>query len=185
MKRNRTQTQDYRKHARIHVYTGDGEGKTTTALGLALRAVGHKHRVVVVQFLKGRKYVGEYKIRDMLKPYYEIHQFGKERFIDLKNPRKEDKKMAQRAFEFAKKLVKEKKPDLLILDEINLAMHAKLIMVDEVAEWLDSLPKEITVVLTGRNAPKRILEKADLVTVMKNVKHPYEKGMPAEEGVEY
>ncbi len=177
--------QDYRKHARIHVYTGDGEGKTTTALGLALRAVGHKHRVVVVQFLKGRKYVGEYKIRNMLKPYYEIHQFGRAEFVDIDNPSKEDKRRARRAFEFARKVVEEKKPDLLVLDEINLAMHAKLIDVDEVVEWLNTLPKDITVVLTGRNAPRKIVRMADLVTVMKKVKHPYDEGMPAEEGVEY
>ena len=177
--------QDYRKHARIHVYTGDGEGKTTTALGLALRAVGHKHKVVVIQFLKGRRYVGEYKIRSVLKPYYEIHQFGKEHFIDIKRPTDEDRKMARKAFEFTKKIVKEKKPDLLVLDEINLAMYAKLIDVDEVMEWLNTLPKEITVVLTGRKAPKRIQQIADLVTVMKKLKHPYDEGMPAEEGVEY
>ena len=177
--------QDYRKHARIHVYTGDGEGKTTTALGLALRAVGHKHKVVVVQFLKGRKYVGEYKIREVLKPYYEIHQFGRAEFVDINNPDEEDRKRARKAFDFAKKVVEEKKPDLLVLDEINLAMHARLIDVDEVAEWLTTLPKEITVVLTGRNAPRKIMEVADLVTVMKKVKHPYDEGMPAEKGVEY
>ncbi len=176
---------DYRKHARIHVYTGEGEGKTTTALGLALRAVGHKHKVVVVQFLKGRRYVGEYKIKSLLKPYYEIHQFGKEHFIDIKKPTEEDRKMARKAFEFAKKAVEEKRPDLLVLDEINLAMHAKLIDVDEVVNWLGSLPREITVVLTGRKAPKKIIAIADLVTMMKKVKHPYDEGMPAEEGVEY
>ncbi len=176
---------DYRKHARIHVYTGDGEGKTTTALGLALRAIGHKHRVVVVQFLKGRKYVGEYKIKDMLKPYYEIHQFGRRAFIDINKPTKEDRRRAERAFSFARRIVNEKKPDLLVLDEINLAMHADLISSDEVLDWLRNVPKEITVVLTGRNAPKKIIDVADLVTIMRNVKHPYQKGMPAEEGVEY
>jgi cob(I)alamin adenosyltransferase len=176
---------DYTKHARIHVYTGDGEGKTTTALGLALRAVGHKHKVVVVQFLKGRKYVGEYKIKSLLKPYYEIYQFGREHFIDIKKPTDDDKRMARKAFEFAKKVVEEKKPDLLVLDEINLAMHAELIDVDEVIKWLESLPKEITVVLTGRKAPKKVIKLADLVTVMRKVKHPYDEGMPAEEGVEY
>ncbi len=178
-------TEDYRKHARIHVYTGDGEGKTTTALGLALRAVGHKHKVVVVQFLKGRKYVEEYKVRELLRPYYEIYQFGRAGFIDLENPTEEDSIGAVRAFEFAKKIAREKKPDLLVLDEINLAMHARLIDVDEVVKWLENLPKEITVVLTGRNAPSKIINMADLVTLMKKVKHPYDRGMPAENGVEY
>ncbi|MEM2820411.1 MAG: cob(I)yrinic acid a,c-diamide adenosyltransferase, partial [Candidatus Bathyarchaeia archaeon] len=149
----------------IHLYTGDGEGKSITAFGLALRAIGHGYKVIIIQFMKGRKDIGEYKIRKRLAPNYEIHQFGRREFIDLKNPDPIDYILARRALRFAKKAIK-KKPRLLILDEINLAVSIGLIELKDVLELLSNIPKPTTVVLTGRNAPKELIERADLVTEM-------------------
>ncbi len=98
----------------IYLWTGHGAGKTTSALGVALRCIGHKQKVVVIQFMKGRKDIGEYKIKNKLKPYHEIYQFGRKGFVNLKKPSEEDKNMAKKALEFAKKKLKEK-PHLIIL----------------------------------------------------------------------
>lgn len=168
----------------IHLYTGDGEGKSITAFGLALRAVGHGYRVVIIQFMKGRRDVGEYKVKNRLAPNYEIHQFGRREFIDLKNPSPADYLLAQRALRFAKKALK-RKPHLLILDEINLAVSIGLIKLDDVLEILDNIPEPTTIVLTGRNAPKELIERADLVTEMREIKHPWRRGVQARRGIEY
>jgi cob(I)alamin adenosyltransferase len=168
----------------IHLYTGEGEGKTITAFGLALRALGHGHKVVIIQFMKGRKDIGEYGVKKRLSPEYEIHQFGRKEFIDLKNPEPVDFELARKGLEFAKKALK-KKTDLLILDEINLAVAFKLIKLEEVLKFLNNVPKNTTVVLTGRRAPRELIERADLVTEMKEIKHPMKKGVPARKGIEY
>ncbi|MEM3135033.1 MAG: cob(I)yrinic acid a,c-diamide adenosyltransferase [Candidatus Bathyarchaeia archaeon] len=168
----------------IHLYTGDGEGKSITAFGLALRAIGHGYKVIIIQFMKGRKDIGEYKIRKRLAPNYEIHQFGRREFIDLKNPDPIDYILARRALRFAKKAIK-KKPRLLILDEINLAVSIGLIELKDVLELLSNIPKPTTVVLTGRNAPKELIERADLVTEMREIKHPWRRGIQARKGIEY
>ena len=173
-----------RKRGYIHLYTGDGEGKTITAFGLALRAVGHGYKVIIIQFMKGRKDVGEYKIRERLQPEYEIYQFGREEFVDLRNPDPVDRELAQKALEFAREALK-RKPRVLVLDEINLAVAAGLVKLEDVLRLLDEVPEETVVVLTGRNAPKELMEKADLVTVMKDVKHPMRRGVPARRGIEY
>ncbi|MBS7621640.1 cob(I)yrinic acid a,c-diamide adenosyltransferase, partial [Candidatus Bathyarchaeota archaeon] len=110
----------------IYLYTGTGAGKTTNALGLALRSIGHKHKVVIIQFLKWWKNTGEYKIRKMLAPYYEIYQFGRRGWHGLSNLGEEDRKLAKKGLKFAEKIVREKKPHLLVLDEINLALHCNL-----------------------------------------------------------
>jgi cob(I)alamin adenosyltransferase len=172
------------KKGQIHLYTGEGEGKTINAIGLALRAIGHGYKVVIIQFMKGRKDVGEVKIKDKLAPEYEIHQFGRKEFIDFKNPKPEDYELASKGMKFAKSVLK-KKPRLLILDEINLAAHFGIVDTKEVLKLLDEVPKETVVILTGRRAPKELVEKADLVTEMKMIKHPYEKGVQARRGIEY
>lgn len=168
----------------IHLYTGDGEGKSITAFGLALRAVGHGYKVIIVQFMKGRKDVGEYKIRRRLTPNYEIHQFGRREFIDLKNPKPIDYELAERGLNFAKKALR-MKPRLLILDEINLAVSIGLIKLSDVLDLLRDIPESTTVVLTGRNAPRELVERADLVTEMREVKHPWRVGVQARRGIEY
>ncbi|MEM1539198.1 MAG: cob(I)yrinic acid a,c-diamide adenosyltransferase [Candidatus Bathyarchaeia archaeon] len=156
----------------IYLYTGTGGGKTTNALGLALRSVGHKRKVVIIQFLKWWKNTGEYKIRKVLAPYYEIYQFGRRGWHGLSKLGEDDKRLAKKALEFAEKIVKEKKPHLLVLDEINLAVHCKLLDVKEVLDFLDRIPKRVDVVLTGRFAPKELIDRADFVNEIVDVKHP-------------
>lgn len=168
----------------VYLYTGEGDGKTTNAFGLALRAVGHGYSVIIIQFLKGRKYIGEYKIKYRLAPEYEIHQFGREEFVDFKNPIPLDYELAEKGLEFAKKALK-KKPRLLILDEINLAAHFGIVKTEDILKLLEEIPEETTVFLTGRRAPEELIKRADLVTEMRLIKHPFEKNVPAREGVEY
>ena len=168
----------------VYIYTGEGEGKTTNALGLALRAVGHGYSAVIIQFMKGRKYIGEYKIKDRLAPEYEIHQFGREEFIDFRNPVPLDYELAEKGLEFTKEALG-KKPRILVLDEINLAAHFGIVKTEDILKLLEDIPEETTVILTGRRAPEELVERADLVTEMKFVKHPFEKKVPAKEGLEY
>jgi len=167
----------------IYLYTGTGTGKTTNALGLALRSIGHGHKVVIIQFLKWWKKTGEYKIRKKLEPYYEIRLFGRKGWQGFKNLDERDKKLAEKGLEFARKVLKEKKPDLLILDEINLAAHWNLLDVDEVIKVLDKIPKKTDVVLTGRYAPKKLIDGADFVNEVVDVKHP--KKIPTKKGIRY
>jgi cob(I)alamin adenosyltransferase len=167
----------------IYLYTGTGAGKTTNALGLALRSIGHKRKVIVIQFLKWWKNTGEYKIRKMLAPYYEIYQFGRKGWHGLGNLGEEDKKLAHKALRFAEKIMKEKKPHLLVLDEINLALHCKLLDVKEVLEFLDRIPNKTDVVLTGRFAPKELLDRAEFVNEVVDVKYP--KEMVTTKGIQY
>ncbi|MEM2913763.1 MAG: cob(I)yrinic acid a,c-diamide adenosyltransferase [Candidatus Bathyarchaeia archaeon] len=168
----------------IHLYTGDGEGKSVTAFGLALRAVGHGYKVIIIQLMKGRKDIGEYKIWKRLAPNYEIHQFGRKEFIDLKKPEPIDYLLAKRALEFAKKALK-RKPRLLILDEVNLAVSIGLVKLSDVLDLLSDIPESTTIILTGRNAPKELIERADLVTEMHEIKHPWRRGIQARKGIEY
>jgi cob(I)alamin adenosyltransferase len=167
----------------IYLYTGTGGGKTTNALGAALRSIGHGHKVMIIQFLKWWKNTGEYKIRKKLYPYYEIYQFGRKGWVGLENLDERDKKLAKRGLEFAKKIVKEKKPHLLILDEINLAVHCGLLDVDEVIDFLNHIPKGTDVFLIGRFAPKELIDRADFVNEIIDVKHP--KKIPTTKGIQY
>ncbi len=167
----------------IYLYTGTGGGKTVNALGLALRSVGHERKVVIIQFLKWWKNTGEYKIREKLQPFYEIYQFGRDGWIGLDNLGEEDRRLSKEGLNFAKKVVEEKKPHLLILDEINLALHCNMLEIKEVMEFLDSIPEGTDVVLTGRYAPKELVDRADFVNEVKDIKHP-EKTVTTE-GIQY
>jgi cob(I)alamin adenosyltransferase len=156
----------------VYLYTGMGAGKTTNALGLALRSVGHKRKVIIIQFLKWWKNTGEYKIRKILAPYYEIYQFGREGWHGLGNLGEEDKELAHKALRFAEKIVKERKPHLLVLDEVNLALHCKLLDVKEVLKFLDRMPRKTDVVLTGRFAPIELVKRAEFVNEIIAIKYP-------------
>ncbi|MCW4034019.1 MAG: cob(I)yrinic acid a,c-diamide adenosyltransferase, partial [Candidatus Bathyarchaeota archaeon] len=140
-------------------------------------------RVVLIQFLKWWKNTGEYKIRKKLAPYYEIYQFGRKGWIGLDNLDERDRKLSKDGIEFAKKVVKENKPHLLILDEVNLAVHCNMLTVDEVLELLNDLPKQTDVVLTGRYAPQQFIDRADFVNEIKDLKHP--KEMVTTKGIQY
>jgi cob(I)alamin adenosyltransferase len=170
------------RKAPVYLWTGDGAGKTATALGIALRQVGHGHRVIIVQFLKGRTDIGEYKIAKKLAPLYEIHQFGRPTFIDLRNPTEEDKRLGRQGLAFARQALK-KKPHLLILDEVNLAAAANIVDVNDLIDLLDHAPPKTAIYLTGRHAPKALLERADYVTVFTTLKAP--KEITATKGIEY
>lgn len=171
-----------RRKGFVHVYTGIGGGKTTSTLGVALRSVGHRCKVIMIQFMKGRKNIGEYKAQKRLKPYFEIYQFGRRQFINLKNPKKIDYELAKKGLEFAKKALK-KKPCVLILDEINLAVAVGLLKSSDVLEVLKDVPERTTVYLTGRYAPRELIERADLVTEIIDTKRP--KNIPVRKGIEY
>lgn len=165
---------------RVIVYTGEAQGKTTASLGVALRSIAHGKRVVIIQFMKGRKDTGEYLIKDVL-PNYEIYQFGRKDFVDLSNPDDEDKRLAREALNFAKEKLKEK-PFLLILDEINIACHTNLIPIEDVIDLIKSKPEETNLILTGRYADEKLIELADIVTEMKEVKR---SSIDAVEGIEF
>ncbi len=167
----------------IYLYTGSGVGKTTSAFGLALRAVGHGKKVVIIQFMKGRKNVGEYIVQKRLKPELDVYLFGRPGFVELKKPSKKDKQLAEKGLKFAKKVVKEEKPFLLILDEINLACATGLLKTKNVIEFLKKMPKKTHVVLTGRYAPKELMRIANYVNVLKVLKQP--KVITAKKGIQY
>jgi cob(I)alamin adenosyltransferase len=181
----------------VYLYFGTGGGKTANALGLALRSVGHNKKVVIIQFLKWKKDIGEHLIRDKLKPYYEIYQFGREAWLgeeektadfagekfNVESVKSHDKELAKKALDFARQMLKEKKPHLLVLDEIGLATQWKLLEVKEVLKLLDNVPDETTVVMTGRLAPKELIERADFVNEVKEVKMP--KHFKLTEGIQY
>jgi len=167
---------------RIYLWTGNGWGKTTSALGAALRALGHGYRVVFIQFMKGRKDIGEYKIKNKLGKKFELYQFGRKGWVDLKKPSKKDKQLAQKALGFAKKKAKEK-PFLLVLDEINVAVKVKLLKEKEVIDFLNEIPAPVNVYLTGRWATDKLKRRANWVNIIVPTKGP--KKMKGEKGIDY
>jgi cob(I)alamin adenosyltransferase len=168
----------------IQVYTGDGKGKTTCALGLALRAVGQGLKVYMVQFLKGRD-TGEAWAAARLAPDLTLQSFGRPVLINFKSPAPEDLALARQALDLARDLLTAGEHDLVILDEINLALAYGLLPLKEVLEMLKGRPPWVEVVLTGRQAPPELVAMADLVTEMRPVKHYYEAGVPARRGIEW
>ena len=168
----------------VQVYTGNGKGKTSAAFGLALRAIGRGLKVYIVQFIKGGFDYGELYVVDRL-PNLKLKAFGRGEFVTEKPPGKEDVELAQEALALAEEVVKNGGYDIVILDEINVALNLKLVNLNEVLELIKNKPKHVELILTGRYAPKEIIEAADLVTEMKEVKHPFNKGYEARKGIEY
>lgn len=168
----------------IQVYTGDGKGKTTAALGLALRAAGHGLKVYIGQFLKGQVY-GELISIKKLSPLITIKQFGRKGFIHVtRNPDEEDIKRAEMGLKKCLEAMLSKKYSIIILDEINVAVDFNLLSEKEVHKFLDQKPPEVEIILTGRYAPASFIKRADLVTEMKGKKHYYSKGVRARNGIE-
>lgn len=165
-----------------HIYTGNGKGKTTAAFGLALRAAGNGMKVFIGQFVKGMIY-SEIKAIEKFSPQIVTKQFGLECFINRK-PTKDDILAAQKGLSEIKQIISSNEYDIVILDEINIALFYNLIELEEVVSLIKNKPENIELVLTGRYAPKELIELADLVTEMKEVKHYYEKGIMAREGIE-
>ena len=173
-----------KKEGLIIVHTGTGKGKTTAALGLAFRAVGQKMKVLIVQFIKGKWHYGEMEAAKGLSSYLEIYPMGEGFTWDTQN-RERDIQKAREAFVFGLNKVKEGNYDMLIFDEINYVTSYQYLPVEEVITFLKNKPKKLHVVLTGRDADPRIIEIADLVTEMKEIKHPYQKGIKAQKGIEF
>lgn len=168
----------------VQVYTGDGKGKTTAALGLALRASGYEMKVLMVQFMKGNGQYGELESARKLSPYLTIKPVGVETFIS-RLPDPKDLQLAQEGFSMAKKAIQDKEYDIVVLDEINLAIYYGLIPLGDLLHLIDSKPETVELILTGRNVKREILERADLVTEMVDRKHYYDKGIPARKGIEF
>lgn len=167
----------------IQIYTGDGKGKTTAAIGQAIRACGHGARVIMIQFMKGREY-GELRHVANINNF-DILQFGRDEFVDKEEPSQTDIEYAQQGLEKARQVAREGKYDLLILDEINVALDFGLIPLKDILELLREKPEKMEVILTGRNAAKELIDIAHLVTEMKEIKHPYRQGIEMREGIDY
>ncbi|MCK5849714.1 MAG: cob(I)yrinic acid a,c-diamide adenosyltransferase [Kiritimatiellae bacterium] len=173
-----------RSKGTIQVYTGNGKGKTTASLGLAFRALGHGQKVFVIQFMKGSKRYGEIQMAAGLKDFT-ILQSGRSCFVDRDDPDPRDIRLAEKGLLKAEEVIQSKKYDLIILDEINVAMDFKLIAVKNVLRIIQAKPNAVELVLTGRAAPRRIREVADLVSSIREVKHHYRQGIKARKGVEF
>jgi cob(I)alamin adenosyltransferase len=167
----------------IQVYTGDGKGKTTAALGLALRAAGRNMKVLIVQFMKKWDY-GELHSAKLISNIT-LKTFGTKEFVYKGKVKKIDYEEAKKAFSFGIEGMQSGDYDIVIFDELNMALYYELLDLKEVVEKLKEKPDNVEVVITGRRAPQEIIEIADLVTEMKEVKHPYQKGVEARRGIEY
>ena len=168
----------------VQVYTGNGKGKTTASLGLAVRAAGHGLKTVIIQFMKGWIDYGELAGVRMLAPHVEIHQAGRDTFVNRKNPDPEDIRLALEGWKLASGIISGRKADIVVLDEINCAMDFGLLPVGVVLEAIKGKPDGMELVLTGRGAPQEIIDAADLVTEMREIRHYYSKGVDARVGVE-
>jgi cob(I)alamin adenosyltransferase len=166
----------------IQIYTGCGKGKTTAALGLAMRAAGHNFKIAVVQFMKIWNY-GE--LKSLRRLGIDLFRYGTKELVDPQDPSPIDFEQANKALAKAEKLIEKGSYDLVILDEINVALHFNLIPLKRVVDLLDRKPDNLEVVLTGRNCPPELIERADLVSSMDEVKHPYQKGVKARKGIEF
>jgi len=167
----------------LHVYTGEGKGKTTASLGLALRAWGHGLRICVIQFMKKGEDYGE--IKALRRMGVEVFQFGSGKLIIKGKHNREDVECALHALDLCRSILSSGEHDLVILDEINMAIDFGLLSSSDVLEAIAARAKGVEVICTGRNAPKDLLEVADLVTIMTLAKHPYDSGLEARKGIEY
>jgi len=168
----------------VQVYTGNGKGKTTAALGLAFRACGRGLKVCMVQFMKGGGPYGEHLAAERLAPGLTIIPFGRDGWVNRENPDPEDCRLAEEALNFGKSALTSGEFNLVILDEVNGAVGFGLIKVEQLLDVIRSRPDSVELVLTGRNADQRVIDEADLVTEMREIKHYYKAGIPARIGIE-
>ena len=168
----------------VHVFTGDGKGKTSAALGIALRAAGHGLKTHITFFMKGEYPYGEQRTLALL-PNISMARFGSLEFVDPANVKPEEREQARLALENARSAVHSGHFDLVILDEVNVAAAWNLIDVKDVIRFIREKPENVELILTGRYADKDVIAIADLVTEMKEIKHPYKKGIPSRKGIDY
>lgn len=173
----------------VQVYTGDGKGKTTAAMGLALRALGQGKKVAITMFTKGGDNYGEIKAFNKLQPdtrkNLTINQAGLDRIVYSSNQNEEDKKIMQKGWNDAKEIINSGKTDVVVLDEINIAIDLNVIDEQDVLETIKNKPEHVEIVMTGRNAHEKIIEAADLVSNIQPIKHYWDKGVQARVGIEY
>ena len=173
-----------RFRGRVQIYTGNGKGKTTAALGLALRAAGHGFKTHIGQFLKGQVY-GELAAAKKLSPLLKIEQYGRKGFYHVtEDPDQDDIRRARNGLKKSLKAMLSKDFRIVVLDEINVAVYFKLLEEKEILDFIDQKPKSVELILTGRYAPPSFIDKADLVTEMKEIKHYFHNGVKARKGIE-
>jgi cob(I)alamin adenosyltransferase len=168
----------------VIVHTGDGKGKTTAALGLALRAVGHGWRVLMVQFIKGNWHYGELEVAKRLAPELTIQPMGEGFTWDTKNPERDAAK-ARECWDAGVSAARSGQYQMVIFDEINYAVAYGYLPLQEVLDFLATKPEAVHIVLTGRDAPKELIAVADTVTEMRAVKHAFDQGVKAQKGIEF
>lgn len=179
----------WEQHGYIQIYTGNGKGKTTASLGLAMRALGRDWKVLIIMFTKGGSNYGELTSFKNLSPNINknltIEQAGLDRIIYAANKNGDDEKEIKRGWEIAKKAIQNDEYQLIILDEINIAIDLKILDIDDVIEVLKNKPQNMEIVMTGRNAHKKAIEIAHLVSKIEPVKHYWDIGIEARKGIEY
>ena len=169
----------------VSIFTGDGKGKTSAAIGTVIRAAGHGLRVFVVFFMKGRDYVhGEFAILSKL-PNVTVAIFGQRGWVDKDEVKPEHKEQAGLALASAREAILSGSYDLVVLDEVNVAIASNLVELDEVVRLINDKPQNVELILTGRCADPKLVQRADLVTEMLMIKHPYAKGIKARKGIDY
>jgi cob(I)alamin adenosyltransferase len=171
------------KKGYVQIYTGDGKGKTTAALGLALRASGRQVRTYIGQFMKGQPYAELDALRDH--PWITIEQYGDVRCIRRAEVTERHRAQAKRGLAQALKAMRSGDYDIVVLDEVNVSIWFGVLTLEQVLTFLDQRPDRVEVVLTGRRAPQALIDRADLVTEMREIKHYYEQGVVARKGIEY
>ena len=169
------------------VYTGKGKGKTTAALGIALRAVGYKKKICMIQFIKGSWHYGEMDSSKRLGPEFEIVAIGKGfvGIIDDKSPKEDHREIAKEAIRISNEKIQSGNYDIVILDEINYAVNLELISVNDVLNLIKSKPSDVDMILTGNYAKDEVIKLADLVTEMREIKHPFQNGIKAKKGIDF
>ena len=187
--KNQLHNPDFSNHGYIQIYTGDGKGKTTASLGLAMRALGRGWNVLIVMFTKGGNDYGELIFFSQMCPELnnnvKIIQAGLDRVVYKDNISEQDKKQIKNGWEIAKKAIKDNKYQLIILDEANIAIDLELIDVNEMVDILKNKPDDLEIVLTGRNAKQEIIDVAHLVSEIKPVKHYWDIGITARKCIEF
>ncbi len=172
------------EHGMVEVYTGDGRGKTTAAIGLAFRAAGRGLRVHIIQFMKGDPTYGEFKsCREH--PLITIEQHGRKEFVNPNEPTTVDLELGERAMERAREVLAAGEADVVILDELNVAIAFKVVKLRDALALVEMRKPHVELVITGRGAPRELIDRADLVTEMREVKHPFKKGVLARQGIDH
>ena len=171
----------------VIVYTGKGKGKTTSALGIVLRAVGYGKKIAMIQFIKGSWHYGEMDSSKRLEPEFEMIAVGKGfvGILDDKSTKEEHENVANEALKISKEKMISGDYDIIILDEVNYAVNLNLVKIEEILSLIKSKPDNIDLILTGNYAKRELIEIADLVTEMKEIKHPFQKGIKAKKGIDF